>query len=431
MVPDRSRAQKLIDQLPRQTWHERSFAYWAEKQLAANDSWWKPLSTAVVGTATTTMSLFLRLGFRKVVVDDLHKLTNVLERERNRPIVTVANHESTADDPMIWGVMPAHLWWKPDCTRWTLGAQELLYKHPLLNAFFALGQTIPTVRGDGIYQLAVEIGLRKLNENKWVHVFPEGKVNQEAQMLCFKWGVGRMIMEAERTPIVVPMFFTGTKHIMPLRQKVPVPRPNPLKSTLYVRVGDAVDFAPFVSEWKATRAKLSSEEAVLLDEQVRIAIVDQLWGSMVTTIGTPRIINSTAALMDAVPETIKEKLPKTSLRCKDEYDYDVIRQRGIDMWKSVYSKQAEKLEGKIGSWYPDLLEVIQTDLYGRILSDCRILDAKSTELCTIGALFPSNVPAQLKSHVLGAGRHGASSDEIEAAKAIAQLVCIQATALCS
>ncbi|KAJ2423343.1 Lyso-phosphatidylcholine acyltransferase, partial [Coemansia sp. RSA 2522] len=66
------------------------------------------------------MSLFLRLGFRKVVVDDLHKLTDVLERERNRPIVTVANHESTADDPIIWGVMPARLWWKPDCTRWTL-----------------------------------------------------------------------------------------------------------------------------------------------------------------------------------------------------------------------------------------------------------------------------------------------------------------------
>ncbi|KAJ1851690.1 Lyso-phosphatidylcholine acyltransferase [Coemansia sp. RSA 1822] len=280
MIPDRSRAQELIDQLPRQTWHERSFAYWAEKQLVANDSWWKPLSTAVVGTATTTMSLFLRLGFRKVVVDDLHKLTDVLERERNRPIVTVANHESTADDPIIWGVMPARLRWQPDCTRWTLGARELLYKHPLLNGFFALGQTIPTVRGDGIYQLAVEIGLRKLNENKWVHVFPEGKVNQEAQMLRFKWGVGRMIMEAERTPIVVPMFFTGTKQIMPLRQKVPVPRPNPLKSTFYMRVGDAVDFAPLVCEWKATRAQLSSEEAVQLDEQVRISIVDQLWGSV-------------------------------------------------------------------------------------------------------------------------------------------------------
>ncbi|KAJ2172509.1 hypothetical protein GGH16_002303, partial [Coemansia sp. RSA 560] len=83
---DAGKAHELIDHLPRQTWHERSFAYWAEKQLVANDSWWKPLSTVVVGTATTTMSMFLRLGFRKVVVDDLHKLTDVLERERNRPI---------------------------------------------------------------------------------------------------------------------------------------------------------------------------------------------------------------------------------------------------------------------------------------------------------------------------------------------------------
>ncbi|KAJ2356349.1 Lyso-phosphatidylcholine acyltransferase [Coemansia erecta] len=280
MEPDCTRAHELIDQLPRKTWQDRSFAYWAEKQLVANDSWWKPLSAAVVGTTAGIMSLFVHLGFRKVVVDDLYKLTDILEAKRSRAVVTVANHQSTADDPIIWGLMPAHLRWQPDHMRWTLGARELLYKNPLLNAIFALGQTIPTVRGAGIYQLAVEIGLHKLNENKWVHVFPEGKVNQEAQMLRFKWGVGRMIMEAERTPIVIPMFFSGTKQIMPLRQKVPIPKPNPFKSTLYMKVGDAIDFAPLVNEWKEARANLTSEKASQLDEQVRIAIVDQLWGSV-------------------------------------------------------------------------------------------------------------------------------------------------------
>ncbi|KAI9502147.1 tafazzin exon 5 and exon 9 deleted variant long form, partial [Coemansia spiralis] len=167
---------------------------------------WRPLSSAVVGTTTLVMSLFLKLGFRKVVVEDLHKLTDVLKDDkRTRPVITVANHQSTMDDPAIWGAMPARMRWNPDYTRWTLGARELLYMNPFMNAFFALGQTIPTVRGDGIYQLAVEIGLRKLKENKWVHVFPEAKVNQENELLRFKWGVSRMIMEAERTPIVIPM----------------------------------------------------------------------------------------------------------------------------------------------------------------------------------------------------------------------------------
>ncbi|KAJ2845166.1 Lyso-phosphatidylcholine acyltransferase [Coemansia brasiliensis] len=276
-----SRGYMLIEQLPRETWQERSFAYWAEKQYESNSTWWRPLSAAVVGATTTVMSGILKLGFRKVTVENMHKLTDILEStDRSRPLLTVANHESTFDDPLIWGIMPAHLRWQPDATRWTLGARELLYKNPMLNAFFALGQTIPTVRGDGIWQLAVEIGLRKLDENKWVHVFPEGRVNQEAQLLRFKWGVSRMIMEAERTPIVVPMAFRGMKEVMPLRQKVPVPRPNPFKSELWVKIGDAVDFAPLVLRWKAARSGLSPEDAAELDRQVRISIADQLWDAV-------------------------------------------------------------------------------------------------------------------------------------------------------
>ncbi|KAJ2319936.1 Lyso-phosphatidylcholine acyltransferase [Coemansia sp. RSA 2681] len=227
------------------------------------------------------MSMFLALGFRKVVVEDLHKLTDTLEAKRDRPVITVANHESTMDDPTMWGVMPARMRWNPDYARWTLGAQELLYMNPPMNAFFALGQTIPTVRGDGIYQLAVEIGLQRLKENKWLHIFPEGKVNQGESMTRFKWGVGRLIMESERVPIVLPIFFTGMKEIMPLSQNVPVPRPNPLKSTLYLKVGDAVDFTAQIEEWKAARAKLTSDkDKSQLDERVRIAVVDRLWASL-------------------------------------------------------------------------------------------------------------------------------------------------------
>ncbi|KAJ1999052.1 Lyso-phosphatidylcholine acyltransferase [Coemansia thaxteri] len=222
--------------------------------------------------------MFLALGFRKVVAEDLHKLTDVIEAKRDRPVITIVNHESTMDDPAMWGVMPARMWWNPDHARWTLGAREYLYKNPPLNAFFALGQTISTVRGDGIYQLAVEIGIRRLNENKWLHIFPEARVNQGDTLLRFKWGVGRMIMESERVPVVIPMFFTGMKEIMPLSQKVPMPRPNPWKSTLYLRVGDVIDFTAQIEEWKKARAKLTSaEEKSKLDELVRIAIVNRLW----------------------------------------------------------------------------------------------------------------------------------------------------------
>ncbi|PIA15113.1 hypothetical protein COEREDRAFT_82310 [Coemansia reversa NRRL 1564] len=275
------RTEKLISQLPRTTWQERSYAFWVAQQLEANEPWWRPLSAMVIGATSTAMSMVLRLGFRQVLVEDLYKLTDVVESTRNRAVVTVANHESLMDDPVIWGAMPARMRWRPEYMRWTLGAQELTYKNPAFNAFFALGQTIPTVRGDGIYQLAVEIGLRKLNQNKWVHVFPESKINQGAQLLRFKWGVSRMIMEAERTPIVIPMFFSGMREVMPLRQKLPLPRLNPFERVFYIRAGDFIDFTEQVEQWRATRAKISSvDDVARLDEQVRIHIASQLWDAV-------------------------------------------------------------------------------------------------------------------------------------------------------
>ncbi|KAI7823660.1 hypothetical protein BX661DRAFT_186191 [Kickxella alabastrina] len=247
----------------------RSFAYWADKQLAPQGLWWwRPLSSAVVGVSTTAMGVLLSLGFKRVVVEDLHKLTDIIEDPlRSRPVITIANHESTLDDPIMWGVMPMRM-------RWNLITRAAV-QNPVLNGFFALGQTIPTVRGDGIYQLAVEIGLRKLARTNGC-MFSRRHSKPERPHATLQWGVGRLIMESERTPVVIPMYFRGMKEVMPLRQKVPLPHPNPFKSELFLRVGDAVDFTAQIREWSL----LTVEERERLDERVRIEIVDQLWGTL-------------------------------------------------------------------------------------------------------------------------------------------------------
>ena len=35
-------------------------------------------------------------------------------------------------------------------------------------------QAIPILRGDGVYQKAVDYCIALLNEGAWIHVFPEG-----------------------------------------------------------------------------------------------------------------------------------------------------------------------------------------------------------------------------------------------------------------
>lgn len=75
--------------------------------------------------------------------------------------------------------------------------------------FFSLGQAIPTIRGSGIYQPAVDYAIHKANQNGWIHIFPEARVNQSDAMIRFKWGVGRIVMESERCPIVIPVWHNG------------------------------------------------------------------------------------------------------------------------------------------------------------------------------------------------------------------------------
>lgn len=87
------------------------------------------------------------------------------------------------------------------------------------SVFFALGQAIPTIRGSGIYQPAVDFAIRKANQGGWIHIFPEARVNQTDAMIRFKWGVGRIIMESETCPLVIPVWHAGNKMMQQEKKK--------------------------------------------------------------------------------------------------------------------------------------------------------------------------------------------------------------------
>lgn len=54
-----------------------------------------------------------------------------------------------------------------------------------------------------------------MNQNHWVNVYPEGKVNRDRCLLPFKWGIGRLIQETTSTPIVLPIYHAGMVDVCP------------------------------------------------------------------------------------------------------------------------------------------------------------------------------------------------------------------------
>ena len=55
------------------------------------------------------------------------------------------------------------------------------------------------------------------NRRAWIHIFPEGRVHQHPHrsMRYFRWGVARLILEADACPDIVPIWLEGTEEILP------------------------------------------------------------------------------------------------------------------------------------------------------------------------------------------------------------------------
>ncbi|KAG6866492.1 hypothetical protein C0991_003036 [Blastosporella zonata] len=208
------------------------------------------VSRATVTAVGLTCKAVLNLGFCSVKVDGLHHLHSALHasaRNAGQGIITgwltvhfhfcpadkhkVANHISTLDDPVTWGVLPTRYYLSSRTTRWALGASDVMFTNPIFSAFFRHGQTLETFRGKGVHQPAVDAAIHKLDQGEWVHLYGEGKINQPetyqtdasgiARLPRFKWGVGRILMETLNPPVIVPMWLTGFDKLMPEGRSFP------------------------------------------------------------------------------------------------------------------------------------------------------------------------------------------------------------------
>ncbi|KAL9245706.1 hypothetical protein vseg_019326 [Gypsophila vaccaria] len=154
----------------------------------------------------------------------------VRSRPRGVPLLTVSNHMSTLDDPLMWGfkgfpITDAKL------ARWVLAAEDICFKNKVLSYCFRIGKCIPITRGGGIYQEHMNEALERLNDGEWLHTFPEGKVSQEeAPIRRLKWGTASLIVRAPVTPIILPIVHHGFHQVMPenyiFGRRPPIPLSN-------------------------------------------------------------------------------------------------------------------------------------------------------------------------------------------------------------
>ncbi|KAH8084822.1 hypothetical protein HD553DRAFT_36714 [Filobasidium floriforme] len=302
-----------------------------------------PPPTSLASTLTSSLILssfglaskaFLRWGCKDVKVEGLGKLLTALEEPKltsgssgsetglidekegeqagqagRRGVVTICNHTSVVDDPMMWGIMPMNTFvpfTSParTCrnTRWTLGglmflvrfgfvlvcialshvdgisshdrdlvdlsepftrttlgsgsASDIMFTNPIFSKFFTLGQVIETVRGGGIFQPAIDEAIKKLQAGDWVHIFPEGRVNQVSLhppggLIPFKWGISRIIMDSARMPTIIPIWISGFEDVMPDTRKYLRFLPRPGKR-ISITIGDPITdkISPLVDEWR-------------------------------------------------------------------------------------------------------------------------------------------------------------------------------------
>ncbi|KJE89614.1 acyltransferase [Capsaspora owczarzaki ATCC 30864] len=228
---------------------------------------WRAASQLFVGAVGWWSILMLRF-FEKTHTYNLSALRHALDhRPAGTPLITIANHVSCLDEPLIWGTLN-FADFQPHRMRWSVGASDICFTNPVFSFFFGAGQTLPIVRGAGVYQPCMDFAVELLNAGRWIHIFPEGKVVQTGNMIPFKWGVGQLIVRSATTPVVVPIYHRGLEDVLPESFRPRIPRPFKRVDVLY---GEPIE----LDELLASHRKRGSDE-----QTMRKAVTDLLEARM-------------------------------------------------------------------------------------------------------------------------------------------------------
>ncbi|KAI9837721.1 MAG: hypothetical protein M1819_006655 [Sarea resinae] len=271
---------------------------------------------------TGLISKVFLFGLNKTELHGLDGFRDLLDERRDvqgrqRGLITVSNHVSVVDDPLIWGALPLQNMLSPDNLRWGLGSYDICFTNNALSTFFSTGQVLPTHRAahskfGGLFQPTITEAIRLLcrgpftpysehstppshapafnpvvtdpfssgqltysttgadtfpapsvypsRRYSWIHIFPEGKIHQreDKAMRYFKWGVARLILESEPCPAVVPIWIEGIDEVMHESRTFPRFIPRVFKN-ISITFGAPVDtddiFGDLRQRWQRLRRR--------------------------------------------------------------------------------------------------------------------------------------------------------------------------------
>ncbi|ANB14641.1 Taz1p [Sugiyamaella lignohabitans] len=264
------------------------------------NKYWKAASKATLGA----VGLWSKLTLGAISTPKMHNTDILTEAYRtskleNRGLLTVMNHTSVLDEPLVWGgLLPVRHYFMKDGLRWALGADNVCFKNSFTKMFFSLGQVLATKRfGVGPFQGSIDASINLLSSNQtkysaesesnngkggivlsasaasdsdsipmnksiidrpgWVHIFPETFVHQpypphQHTLKYFHWGVSRLILESSQPPIVVPIYTHGLEKIIPEDESYIGGLRKRLGSKVEFNVGMPLDesaVASFRKEW--------------------------------------------------------------------------------------------------------------------------------------------------------------------------------------
>jgi len=88
-----------------------------------------------------------------------------------------------------------------------------------------------------------------------------------------------------------------------------------------------------------------------------------------------------------------------------------VEARGRRLFGRIYGRSTEAVLAKLDGLHPDFARFVLRDAYGHVLAR-PFLPAVERELLAVAMLAATGLDAQLRAHVLGARRVGASADEV-------------------